>query len=85
MYDVVKASALLVYIAAAAGAAGWLPPGIAAPLGKLSIILLIAHLAEVPVAFAHIRKYRGPLVDSIALTLLFGFFHWLPLKRGAAG
>lgn len=85
MYDVVKASALLVYIAAAAGAAGWLPSGIAGPLGTAAIVLLVAHLAEVPIAFRYIRLYRGPLVDSIALTLLFGFFHWLPLKRAAAG
>ena len=84
MYDVVKAIALLIYIAAAAGAAGWLPPGIAGPLGVASIVLLVAHLAEVPIAFRYIRLHRGPLVDSIALTLLFGFIHWLPLKRAAA-
>lgn len=84
MYDFVKATALLIYILAAAGAAGWVPPEVARPLGILSIVLLVAHLAEVPIAFRYIRLYRGPLVDSIALTLLFGFFHWLPLKRAAA-
>ena len=45
MYDFVKATALLIYILAAAGAAGWVPPEVARPLGAASIVLLVAHLA----------------------------------------
>ncbi|MFO1407237.1 MAG: hypothetical protein U1F08_06870 [Steroidobacteraceae bacterium] len=82
MNDLIKAVAVLVYVGAAIGAAGWLPPAIALPLGKVALVLLLLHALEVPVALPHIRRYPGPLVDSIALTLLFGFVHWLPLKRG---
>jgi len=32
---------------------------------------------------AHLRRYRGPLAVSIALNLLFGLLHWVPLKRAA--
>jgi len=38
---------------------------------------------EVLIAFKYIQRYPGPLIDSVALTLLFGFLRWLPLKKGA--
>jgi hypothetical protein len=30
------------------------------------------------------QRYPGLLIDSIGLTLLFGFLHWLPLRKGGA-
>jgi hypothetical protein len=69
MNNALKAGALAIYLLAVVGAGGFLPAGIASALRL--------------VAFKHIQRYPGPLIDSVALTLLFGFLHWLPLKQGA--
>ena len=41
-------------------------------------------MLEVVFCQKHIRLYQGPLVDSIALTMAFGFVHWKPLADKAA-
>jgi hypothetical protein len=51
-------------------------------LQLLAVALLALHVLELPFAFKYIQRYPGPLVDSVALALLFGFLHWLPLKKG---
>ncbi len=53
-------------------------------LQKLMLIILIAHVGEVLFCQKQIRLHQGPLVDSIGLTLLFGFVHWKPLADKAA-
>lgn len=75
---------LAIYVLAIVGTLGYLPPGSTTVLQWLSVGLLAAHVLEVPIAWGSIRKHRGPLIDSIALTLLFGFLHWLPLKNQGA-
>jgi hypothetical protein len=50
-------------------------------LQLLAVALLALHVLELPFAFKYIQRYPGPLVDSVALALLFGFLHWLPLKK----
>jgi hypothetical protein len=45
--------------------------------------LFVAHLCEIPVAYKWIKTYSGGLVLSIVLTLLYGFLHWMPLKKAA--
>jgi uncharacterized protein YhhL (DUF1145 family) len=50
-------------------------------LQRLSLILLAIHVAETVVMFKHVKAYAGPLWKSIALSLLFGLLHWLPLAR----
>ena len=83
MNNILKTVALLLYLLAAFSAVVTLPAGFTKPLYYVVVILLAAHALEVLVAFKHIRRYLGPLVDSIALTLLFGFMHWAPLKRSS--
>ena len=46
-----------------------------------ALLVLVAHALEVPVAFKFGKRYDGPLGVSVALTLLFGFLHWIPLAR----
>ena len=58
-------------------------PGGAA-LQMLVFIILGAHVLEVLFCQKQIRLYQGPLVDSIALTMVFGFMHWKPLADKAA-
>ena len=48
---------------------------------KAALILLAAHTLELLFAFKSVQRYRGPLIDSIALTLLFGLLHWKPLAK----
>jgi hypothetical protein len=52
-------------------------------LQKAALILLAAHTLELLFAYKSVQRYRGPLVDSIALTLLFGLLHWKPLSKNS--
>ena len=79
-----KAGCLAIFLLAVVSTQIALPAGIGPAVQTIALILLAAHTLELLVAFSAVKRHPGPLVDSIALTLLFGFFHWLPLKRGAA-
>ena len=83
MSDFSKAIALVIYVLAAVGSFIMLPAGITAALQMIALVLLALHALEVVFMFKAVRKYPGPLVDSIALTLLFGFLHWIPLNKNA--
>jgi len=83
MITFAKASCLAVYLLAVLGAVVALPFGIAPPLQYIAVILLVLHALEALIALRSVRRYPGPLVDSIALTLLFGFLHWKPLTGRA--
>ena len=72
---------LATYAAALAGIAVAFPGAEFAQ--RAALILLAIHVVELAVAFRHVRRYRGPLAVSIALTLLFGLLHWKPLADAA--
>jgi uncharacterized protein YhhL (DUF1145 family) len=81
MNTALKAAILAVYLLAIVGAFGVLPAGITSIVQKAALILLAAHALELLFAYKSVQRYRGPLVDSIALTLLFGLLHWKPLAK----
>jgi hypothetical protein len=81
MSNALKATCLAIYLLAVVGAFGVLPAGITSILQKAAVILLAAHTLELLFAYKNVQRYRGPLVDSIALTLLFGLLHWKPLSK----
>jgi uncharacterized protein YhhL (DUF1145 family) len=81
MNDTLKAVLLAIYALAILGLLGVLPPGVASALAKIALVLVAAHLLELAIAFKAVKRYPGPLVDSIALTLLFGILHWRPLSK----
>ena len=81
MSDSLKAALLAVYALAIIGAFGVLPVGLTSVLQTMALILVAAHVLELLVAFRSVKRYPGPLIDSIALTLLFGFVHWRPLGQ----
>jgi hypothetical protein len=83
MSTLLKGSCLTIYLLALVGIFIELPFGLA--LRYVAVILLSAHVLEILVAFKSVRLYKGSLVASIALTLLFGFLHWMPLAREKAG
>jgi uncharacterized protein YhhL (DUF1145 family) len=81
MQDAIKLTCILVYLLAGFGTQLGLPAGPLHGLQVLAAVLVIAHLLELGVFFRHVKKYPGPVVDSVALTLLFGYLHWLPLSK----
>jgi uncharacterized protein YhhL (DUF1145 family) len=83
VYDYIKALLLAIYLLAAIGGFLMLPEGLTAGLQVAALVLLAAHALELIAAFASVKRYPGPMIDSIALTLLFGFLHWKPLGRDA--
>lgn len=80
-----KIGAIVIYCAALAGAAGVLPPGIGRVAQVVAVGIVLLHALELPFAFGHVRRYRGPLAVSVLLTLLFGVLHWKPLADLAKG
>lgn len=82
MNNIIKGLCLAVYILAAIGGFLMLPPGLVGGLQVAALVLLAAHALEILVAYKSIKRYSGPLIDSIALALLFGYLHWKPLARG---
>lgn len=81
MNDILKATCLAVYLLAIVAAAGALPDGLASVVQWIAVLLVAGHVIELVVAFKAIRRHQGPLIDSIGLTLLFGFLHWQPLRK----
>ncbi len=48
-------------------------------------VLVAVHLLEVVFCFKTVALYKGSLLGSVLLTLLFGFLHWKPLADAARG
>ena len=42
--------------------------------------LLVAHALEAVIFCSKLALHKGPMLDSVVLTLLFGFLHWKPLS-----
>ncbi len=82
MNNVLKASCLAIYLLAIVATAGALPDAVASFLQLVAVLLLAGHVLELLFAYSAVKRHPGPLVDSIGLTLLFGFLHWLPLRKG---
>jgi hypothetical protein len=79
-----RALCLLVFLAAGAHLAGLLPAGAFSRTPWVAAALLAIHAVEVAVVFKLVRLYRGPLLVSVLLTLLFGVLHWKPLADAQA-
>ncbi len=84
MIQLLKTGCLAIYLLAVIGAFTALPFGATSALQLAAAIVLGLHVLELLVVFKSIRRYPGPLIDSIALTLLFGLLHWLPLAKGSS-
>jgi uncharacterized protein YhhL (DUF1145 family) len=81
MRNTLKAACLAIYLLAALAVFVPLPFGLGPALQIVAGLLVAAHVAELLIGFDSVRRHPGPLVDSIALTLAFGFLHWLPLRK----
>lgn len=81
MSTLIKSICLAVYLLAFVGIFIELPFNIAMTAQYSAALLLGVHALEICLFFRSVKLYKGPLVISIALTLLFGFLHWIPLAR----
>ncbi len=80
MFAAAKLICLVIYALGIAAAIGLLPESWHIVV-TIAVLLFSAHFIEVIVMFKHVKRYQGPLVVSVLLTLLFGLGHWLPLAR----
>jgi hypothetical protein len=83
MSTVLKASCLAIYVLAVVGTFAMPSSSVTSAFQIVAVVLLAGHVLELLIAFESVKRHPGPLVDSIALTLLFGFLHWRPLSKGA--
>jgi hypothetical protein len=81
MNTLLKGVCLVIYTLAVAGLFVEFPGSTATTIGYAALILLGAHVLEVLVAFESVKLYKGPIIVSIFLTVLFGFLHWIPLAK----
>ena len=81
MNGILKSACLAIYLLAIIGSFGVLPDAITLAMQVVALLLLAGHALELLVAFNAVKRYPGPLIDSIGLTLLFGLLHWLPLRK----
>jgi hypothetical protein len=85
MMLILKAGCLAIYALGLAAWAGLLAPGLSGTVQALAAGVLIIHALELVFMFKHVRLYRGALIVSVLLTLLFGLLHWKPLADARAG
>ena len=76
-----KANLLAIYALALISLFVTLPWGSGPYLQRITVIVLAVHVLETVVAFKYVKLYKGPLVHSIGLSLLYGLLHWLPLAK----
>ena len=74
-----RALCLLAYVMALGKLAGLVPAGTFDSVTTVAFVLLALHAGELLLMYKHVRLYKGPLVVSVLLTLLFGLLHWEPL------
>jgi len=60
-----------------------LPAGASPVVQKLAVVLIAVHALECVLAFKYVKSYSGPLLTSVALALLYGLLHWMPLAKAA--
>lgn len=79
-----KALCVVLYAAAVARLAGWLPDGVFPSAPILAAVFLAIHAVELPFFWRRVKAYRGPLAVSVVLTVLFGLLHLTPLRGAGA-
>ena len=76
---------LVLFAAGLAAWAGAWSGGLARAVEIVAALVAAVHVIEVPLLWTLLRGAPGSLAANVLQTLLFGAFHWLPLKRAARG
>jgi hypothetical protein len=79
LFTLSKLGLLAIYVLALAAFAGVWTSHWSPTVQTTALLLLAVHTIELVLMFRLVRLYRGPLIISILLTLLFGLLHWQPL------
>jgi uncharacterized protein YhhL (DUF1145 family) len=61
-----------------------LPANAGPVVQRLCLMMLAVHVVETALVFKALRRYPGPLAQSVGLSLLLGVLHWWPLVRPKA-
>ncbi len=80
MFTVLKAMCLAVYGLAIAANYIAMPGWLASGAQTLAVIMIGLHVIETFFFWRYVKMWQGPLVVSVALTLLFGILHWKPMQ-----
>lgn len=56
--------------------------GLEAPLVVAAVLVLLAHVLELPAAFRAVADRDRSEWVTMVMTLLFGFTWWVPVRRG---
>ncbi|HYW04062.1 MAG TPA: hypothetical protein VFA86_08970 [Gammaproteobacteria bacterium] len=56
--------------------------GLEAPLVVAAVLVLLAHVLELPAAFRAVAGRDRSEWVTMLMTLLFGFTWWVPVRRG---
>ncbi len=78
-----KSLLLIIYVLALIAALGWWVNPWSTMVQNAATLLLAVHALELVFAFKHLHRYRGLLLMSVLLTLLYGLLHWKPLRDQA--
>ena len=81
MYTYFKINLLIIYALALLSVFVTLPWGSGPYLQKFSTLVLAIHILETLAVYKHLKSYKGPLLHSVGLSLLYGLLHWLPLVK----
>jgi hypothetical protein len=79
MFTVLKTACVTIFALALLANFIPMPEWLASGAQTAAIILLFVHLIEVFFFWRYVKMWQGPLVGSIALTLLFGILYWNPV------
>lgn len=83
MNTFLKANCIAIYLLALVSLLMVLPWGSGPIFQKVAVAFLAVHVLEAIFAFKHIKTYKGSLLISLLLALLFGLLHWLPLAKAS--
>lgn len=84
MNNLLRGACLAIYSLAVLSLFGGVTSEFGRVVQYVAVIFIAAHLLEVVIAYKSVKLYKGPLGVSIALTLLFGFLHWMSLAKAHA-
>ena len=76
-----KLIALAIYAALIAYAAIFASPEGAGIVVWIFAAIVVAHLLEFVLVYRMLKSSGGSMANHFAQTMLFGFVHWLPLRR----
>lgn len=81
MMTFLKAGCIAIYLLAVTSLFIPLPWGTGPVMQFVSVALIAVHALEAVFVFKVIKTYKGSLLTSLALSLLFGLLHWMPLAK----